>query len=181
MLDPLTGICNRRQFEEDLQRIWKESLVDQRSLAMMVIDVDFFKLYNDGYGHPAGDRCLKQVAAAIALEVQEGKGLLARVGGEEFAVLLPNANLELTMKLGERVCTAVRELAIEHRYSRVSGKQIVTISVGAASLSPIKGMSRRALFAAADDALYQAKRSGRNQVIGLTGGTSILVNKPVLA
>jgi diguanylate cyclase (GGDEF)-like protein len=169
ILDPLTGICNRRQFEDDFLRIWLESLYSGKPLAMLIIDVDFFKLFNDGYGHPMGDRCLKQVAAAISQTAQEGSGLTARLGGEEFGILLPGANPEQATKLGERVCAAVRNAAIEHRFSQVSRHPIVTVSVGAASVVAKKRVNRRTLFAIADDALYQAKHAGRNQVATLTG------------
>ncbi|MBC7700111.1 GGDEF domain-containing protein [Aquabacterium sp.] len=169
MLDPLTGICNRRQFEEDFQRIWLDSLYSGKPLAMLIIDVDFFKLFNDGYGHPMGDRCLKQVAAAISQTAQEGLGLTARLGGEEFGILLPGANAKQATELGERVCAAVRNAAIEHRFSQVPGHPNVTVSVGAASVVAQKRVNRRTLFAMADDALYQAKHAGRNRVATLTG------------
>ncbi|MBC7699413.1 diguanylate cyclase, partial [Aquabacterium sp.] len=169
ILDPLTGICNRRQFEEDFQRLWLDSLYSGKPLAMLIIDVDFFKLFNDGYGHPMGDRCLKQVAAAISQTAQEGLGLTARLGGEEFGILLPGANAKQATELGERVCAAVRNAAIEHRFSQVPGHPKVTVSVGAASVVAQKRVNRRTLFAMADDALYQAKHAGRNRVATLTG------------
>lgn len=164
MLDPLTGVCNRRQFEEDLLRIWHESARDRQSLAMLIIDVDYFKLYNDGYGHPVGDRCLKQVAAVINQTAQASRGLAARLGGEEFGILMPRANLSQALQMGEKVCAAVRQAGIEHRHSLVPGHAVVTVSIGVASMQVEAAMSRRALFAQADDALYQAKKDGRNRV-----------------
>lgn len=161
-LDPLTGICNRRQFEDDFQRIWDEGLQDSSALAMLIIDVDFFKLYNDGYGHPAGDRCLKQVATVLSQTAQACKGLAARIGGEEFCILLPKSTLESATQAGERVCEAVRMAEIEHRFSKVANH--VTVSVGVAILQPAQDMNRRQLLAIADDALYQAKLAGRNRV-----------------
>jgi len=161
-VDPLTGICNRRQFEHDLDRIWQEAAQDQRPLAMLIIDIDHFKQYNDGYGHPQGDRCLTQVAEILTRTAHAGKGLAARLGGEEFGILLPGARVELAMALGERVCEAIRAAAIEHAFSDTG---IVTISVGVASIRPDAGVDRVSLFATADKALYEAKRMGRNRVV----------------
>ena len=163
VLDPLTGICNRRQFEDDLRRIWRESEQHRQPLSMLIVDVDFFKLYNDGYGHPVGDRCLKQVAAAINQAAQAGRGLAARLGGEEFGILLPAADAAHALQVGEQVCAAIRQVGIEHRHSLVPGHAIVTVSVGVASMKAESGTNRRALFAQADDALYQAKKAGRNR------------------
>lgn len=166
-LDPLTGIYNRRHFDNDFQRLWDEAVQDERPLAMLVIDVDFFKLYNDGYGHPVGDGCLKQVATTINQVAVACHGLAARLGGEEFGILLPGADVKQIVELGERVCAAVRRDGIEHRYTKVEGHNTVTVSVGAASLLPAKGGSKLALIAMADDALYQAKNLGRNRVAAL--------------
>jgi diguanylate cyclase (GGDEF)-like protein len=164
VLDPLTGISNRRQFEDDFQRTWAESLKARRSLAMVIIDVDFFKLFNDGYGHPAGDRCLKQVAAAISQTAQASKGLAARLGGEEFGILLPGFNMARAVQVAERICEAVRQAGIEHRYTKVAGQVTVTVSVGVCSMLPDAGTNPRSLLTNADDALYRAKHSGRNRV-----------------
>jgi len=164
VLDPLTGINNRRQFEDDFQRIWAESLQGSRSLAVVIIDVDFFKLFNDGYGHPAGDRCLKQVAAAISQTAQASSGLAARLGGEEFGILLPDFNMAQAMQVGERICEAVRHAGIEHLYTKVAGQLTVTVSAGVASTWPEADASPRGLLTMADDALYGAKKSGRNRV-----------------
>lgn len=176
MLDPLTGICNRRQFEDDLRHIWAESEQDHRPVSLLIIDVDFFKLYNDGYGHPVGDRCLKQVAAAIGQTAQASRGLAARLGGEEFGILLPGANAEQALQVGERVCAAVRQAAIEHRYSQVAGQSVVTVSVGVASTQADPSTNRRALLAQADDALYRAKKDGRNRVASVEVSTARAVS-----
>lgn len=162
VVDALTGICNRRQFGDDLDRIWEESLHDQRPLAMLLVDIDHFKLYNDGYGHPQGDRCLKRVANLISQAARADKGLAARLGGEEFGILLPGARAEQAARLGERVCQAIREANIDHIYVE---SRHVTVSVGVASALPHQGADRMALFAAADKALYEAKRAGRDRVI----------------
>ncbi|WP_052162297.1 diguanylate cyclase domain-containing protein [Aquabacterium sp. NJ1] len=163
VVDPLTGICNRRQFEDDLDRIWGECLQDQRHLGMLIIDVDHFKLYNDKQGHLAGDDCLKQVAGLISQTAQAHKGLAARLGGEEFGVLLPGGTLEQARNLAERIRHAVSQAGIPHDYSP---SRHVTVSIGVASVTPQEGMDRVSLFATADKALYEAKRAGRNRVMG---------------
>ncbi|MES2088910.1 MAG: diguanylate cyclase [Pseudomonadota bacterium] len=165
MRDPLTGISNRRQFEDDLQRLWNEALNAPQPLSMLIIDVDFFKLYNDGYGHPAGDRCLKQVAAILHQTAQAARGVAARLGGEEFAILLPGRPLEQAMALGERICAAVRHANIEHLYSEVSIQRRVTVSIGIACLLPDTEVAQDSLLSLADDALYLAKKMGRNRVV----------------
>lgn len=165
MLDPLTAISNRRQFEDDFQRAWNAARHERRPLALLIIDVDFFKRYNDHYGHPVGDRCLRQVASAISLVAQAHRGWAARLGGEEFGVLLPGAGPCEAERVGEQICAAVRQLGIEHGHSAVAAT--VTVSVGATSVVPVKGLSRRELFAAADDALYRAKSTGRDRLVVL--------------
>jgi diguanylate cyclase (GGDEF)-like protein len=164
VLDPLTGISNRRQFEDIFQSTWIEAEKDHRQIAVLVIDVDFFKLYNDGYGHPVGDRCLKQVAAAICETAQAGKGFAARLGGEEFGILLPDADKAQAVQMGECICAAVRLAGIEHRFTKVPGQSVVTVSIGVVSLAAARDVTRHTLFAIADDALYQAKKDGRNRV-----------------
>lgn len=163
VVDPLTGISNRRQFEDDLDRIWRECLQDQRHLGMLIIDVDHFKLYNDRQGHLAGDDCLKQVAELISQTAQTHKGLAARLGGEEFGVLLPGGTLEQARNLAERIRHAVSQADMPHDYSP---SRHVTVSIGVASITPQEGMDRVSLFATADKALYEAKRTGRNRVMG---------------
>ena len=165
--DPLTGISNRRQFDNDFERLSDKCMQDERPLAMLLIDVDFFKLYNDGYGHSAGDGCLKVVAATISQVALAAHALPARIGGEEFGILMQGCDINQILALGEQVCSAMRKAAIEHRYSKVPGHQIVTVSVGAASMMPVKGTDRLALIAMADDALYQAKKLGRNRVTAM--------------
>ncbi|MBI5924348.1 MAG: GGDEF domain-containing protein [Aquabacterium sp.] len=163
VVDPLTGICNRRQFEDDLDRIWGECLDDQRPLGMLIIDVDHFKLYNDKLGHLAGDECLKLVAALISKTAQADKGIAARLGGEEFGVLLPGGSLNEALKLAERIRLTISQACIAHDYAP---SRHVTVSIGVASLIPQDGMDRISLFATADKALYEAKRTGRNKVLG---------------
>lgn len=167
MLDPLTGIGNRRQFEEDLKRSWDDCISGQQALAMLVVDVDFFKPYNDGYGHPAGDQCLAQVATALGQTARAAEGLAARLGGEEFGILLPGASPEQALAVGERLCAVVRELRLAHLHSRVPGTPVVTVSVGVASVKAARHVSRHTVLSLADDALYQAKSTGRNRAVVL--------------
>ena len=161
-LDPLTGICNRRQFEADYARVWAECKQDGSPVAMLIMDVDFFKHYNDHHGHPAGDRCLKQVAAIIAQTALAHQGVAARLGGEEFGILLPRCDLPEALRIGQLVCQGIRQARIEHRASSVAS--YLTISVGAACLDPSAEPHTRELLALADDGLYKAKAGGRNRV-----------------
>lgn len=163
VVDPLTGISNRRQFEDDLDRIWRECLQDQKHLGMLIVDVDHFKLYNDKEGHLAGDDCLKQVANLINQTAQGHKGLAARLGGEEFGVLLPGGTLVQSHELAERIRQTVSQANIPHDYAP---SRHVTVSIGLASITPQVGMDHVSLFATADKALYEAKRQGRNRVMG---------------
>jgi diguanylate cyclase (GGDEF)-like protein len=162
MLDPLTGLYNRRQFEADYARIWSECKQDGTQVAMLIMDVDLFKRYNDHHGHPAGDRCLQQVAAVIAQTAVPHKGITARLGGEEFGILLPHCDLSQAMRIGQLVCQAIRQARIEHRASSLA--PYLTISVGAACLDPRDEPHDRQLLALADDGLYKAKAGGRNRV-----------------
>jgi len=163
-MDPLTGIPNRRQFEDDMGRLWQESAKTRRPLAMLIVDVDYFKRYNDGYGHPQGDQCLKKVAQAIHETARDAQGRAARLGGEEFGVLLPAANEQRAVQVGERICEAVRQLGLEHRHSQVVGRTIVTVSVGACAMRASRRENAYSLFEFTDDALYCAKRDGRDRV-----------------
>lgn len=162
MLDHLTGIYNRRQFEADYARIWAECKQDGQPVAMLIMDVDFFKLYNDHHGHPAGDRCLKQVAGLIAQTANLHKGVAARLGGEEFGILLPKRDMAQAMRIGQMVCQSIRQARIAHRASSVAPH--ITISVGVACLAPRDEPHNRQLLALADDGLYLAKAGGRNRV-----------------
>lgn len=170
-VDPLTNLSNRRQYEADLQRLWQAALASQQPVGMLIIDVDYFKLYNDGYGHPEGDRCLMAVAAAVSQAAGQSGGqtggeqraMVARLGGEEFGVLLPDASLDDMWQLGERVRVAVRHADIGHRHSKVA--RHVTVSVGAASVVPAVDMSPHRLMSDADEALYRAKALGRDRVV----------------
>lgn len=160
--DWLTGLANRRRFDEMLQQEWGRARRDETSLAVLMIDVDYFKPFNDTYGHQAGDACLQQVAKAISGVVHRPGDLPARYGGEEFVVVLPQTDAKGAAQVGERMRAAVEALRLQHVKSRASDR--VTISVGAASVIPPEKGEPATLIAAADQALYQAKREGRNRV-----------------
>ncbi|RRS05398.1 diguanylate cyclase [Aquabacterium soli] len=160
--DPLTGLPNRRQFETDLLRLWREGAQDHHPVGLLIVDVDFFKLYNDGYGHPEGDRCLQRLGGVLREVAKRHACLVARLGGEEFALLLPGGTAAEAQALGQAVCQRVREAAVEHRHSRVA--RHVTVSIGAASLWPRRIADRHQLLKVADKALYKAKTAGRDRV-----------------
>lgn len=156
--DELTQISNRRYFDERLA----EALKSPRQLSLILCDVDYFKAYNDKYGHPAGDRCLQQVAQALQLAVRDSD-LVARYGGEEFVVVLPDTNEALAANIAERIQIHVRQMAIVHEGSQVS--EWVTLSCGLATVSKEHSLKSLQLIEYADQALYEAKQSGRNKVM----------------
>ncbi|MBP5979971.1 MAG: diguanylate cyclase [Halomonas sp.] len=158
--DPLTGIANRRHFDVIFPKYWQRALDLRHSLGMVVVDIDHFKAYNDQYGHLQGDNCLRQVSAALKANSRD-KDLVVRFGGEEFVVLLANATSGEALHAAERIRESVASLAIVH--SDHAERNIVTVSVGAATLQPTHRMDPSLLFYNADQALYEAKRSGRNQ------------------
>jgi len=163
--DSLTGLANRRRFDERLNEEWARAYRDRSSLALLMIDVDHFKLYNDEYGHPAGDACLRVVAKVIAAEMQRAGDLAARYGGEEFAMLLPNTDAAGCARIGERIRRAIREAGLVHSTNLESG--CVTASLGGAACRP--ALERTAgvgtLVEAADRALYTAKEAGRDRLM----------------
>lgn len=160
--DVLTGTKNRRVFDEYLPRLWRQAASDARSLAVLVVDVDFFKLYNDRYGHQAGDAALRQVALAVQRQVQRPLDLVARYGGEEFAAILYDSDCAAARGTAERMRRAVEGLAIEHRDSQVAA--VLTISIGVAVVSASSARHPSGALQLADEALYQAKARGRNRI-----------------
>jgi diguanylate cyclase (GGDEF)-like protein len=158
--DPLTGLANRRQLDDGLAAEWQRGLHTGGPVAIAMIDVDHFKLYNDCYGHTAGDACLRKVAAAAAAAVR-GADLVARYGGEEFAIILHCDDLEAAHRAAERVRAAIEALEEPHEKSS-TGR--VTVSIGVACKVPGPDTSPKHLIEAADAQLYQAKRRGRNRV-----------------
>jgi diguanylate cyclase (GGDEF)-like protein len=162
LTDPLTALANRRRFAEVLDAEWARARRTQRSIGIAMIDIDHFKLYNDHYGHLAGDACLCRVATAISDSVRQATDLVARYGGEEFSVILPEANRAAVLSMAERARAAV--VALNEPHER-SGRGIVTVSIGVAAIVPTAAERSQELIGHADAALYEAKRKGRNQVM----------------
>ncbi len=160
--DALTGAKNRRVFDEQLTRLWHQAVDDRRPLAILLIDVDHFKDYNDRYGHQAGDVALQQVAKAVQAQIHRPLDLLSRYGGEEFAALLYDVNDAQAREVAERMRLAVSALAIEHRGSRTA--RVVTVSIGVASIQPLASRGPLGALQLADEALYAAKVRGRDNV-----------------
>ncbi|MBV8508874.1 MAG: GGDEF domain-containing protein [Xanthobacteraceae bacterium] len=166
--DPLTAIANRRSFDEALQREWRQALTDRTTLALLLIDVDFFKPFNDGYGHLTGDHCLRLVAEVLSGGARRAGETIARYGGDEFAILLPRTDAERASALARHLCKRVGELSLPHAHSSIAPH--VTISIGVASISMAHQTDQpagepTALIEAADRALYAAKAAGRNRVV----------------
>ena len=169
IVDPLTGIANRRYCIEHLALEYRRARRDKHPLSLLICDIDYFKRYNDAYGHLAGDDCLKRVANTISEELRRGGDLCSRYGGEEFVVVLPETDQAGARTLAERIRQAVEALKILHRGSPIGSH--VTMSVGLATeLENYENYE--ALFKRADEALYQAKHLGRNRVNGKRSGTS---------
>jgi len=163
LLDGLTQIANRRCFDETLKREWLRLARNQKPLSLLMGDIDFFKKYNDHYGHQGGDECLRQVGKALAGGVMRPADLVARYGGEEFVILLPEIDIQGAMCVGSRILTAIENLGIEHHLSTVN--KSVTMSMGAATIVPTLAQDHNYLVSLADAALYQAKNGGRNRII----------------
>jgi len=162
-IDGLTGLANRRHFDEKLDAEWRRCARSGTPLALILIDLDYFKLFNDYYGHQAGDACLQQVAACLKREFTRSHDLVARYGGEEFVCVLPETPLAGAEAKAHALERAIRELRIAHEKSEVPGG-IVTISLGAAAVIPAAGDDRASLILSADRSLYLAKAAGRAQV-----------------
>lgn len=161
--DLLTQVANRRHFDEFLAKVWDRAEIDGSEVALIMVDVDHFKAYNDQYGHPAGDECLRQVAATLKRRLRRPGDLVARFGGEEFIAVLTGTSLPVALQAAERIKVAIERLRLPHVGSPTSS--FVTISVGVASLRPIdRGVTQKGLLSQADQALYRAKNSGRNRV-----------------
>jgi diguanylate cyclase (GGDEF)-like protein len=160
--DGLTQLANRRLFDETLTQEWRRAIRQENPLTIIMIDIDYFKLFNDTYGHLAGDDCLKRVAAALNSRLRRAGDLLARYGGEEFVMLLPNTDRAGARLLAEDLRDSVEQMLIPHEQSNTA--PVVTVSLGGASMLPRTDLPSRALIQAADEALYQSKENGRNQV-----------------
>ena len=162
LFDGLTGVPNRRKFDEQLVRDWRQSQREQTALSVILIDVDHFKRYNDHYGHQAGDAALQAVARVLDGTLKRPHDLLARYGGEEFVGVLPNTGLSEAVELAERMQAGVRALNLEHSGSPEA--QVVTISLGVATVVARSDLAPQALVEAADQQLYAAKQAGRARV-----------------
>jgi len=162
-IDGLTQIANRRRFDEYLLNEWNRHLRLQQPLSLLMCDVDHFKLYNDSYGHQAGDECLKVVAKAISRGFRTGD-LVARYGGEEFAIVLPHTDRMGAIRVAERLRSAVLDTVIPHAASPVCNRVTLSIGVACATPDPKGAGDARSLIEEADRNLYLAKRRGRNQV-----------------
>jgi diguanylate cyclase (GGDEF)-like protein len=161
--DPLTKLPNRRYFDAYLRQEWLAAIRDRQFLSLILADVDYFKAYNDHYGHHAGDLCLQQVAQVLQQAVQRPRDCVARYGGEEFVIVLPNTDLGEAELIGRQIQHTLQDCHIVHEHSQVS--HCVTLSFGVASLIPLGVASPLELFNAADKALYDAKRQGRNCIV----------------
>lgn len=161
LLDGLTGIHNRRHFDDYLGRMWQQGVREHKPLALLLADIDHFKKYNDRYGHQAGDEVMKRVARVLARFARRPLDLAARYGGEEFAVLLFDASGDHAARIGEEILAEVRALGIPHADSAAAG--ILTVSIGVASIVPVARRSSAGFVQLADQALYAAKDGGRNQ------------------
>jgi diguanylate cyclase (GGDEF)-like protein len=160
--DGLTEIANRRLFDHTLEHEWRRATRTDSFISAVLLDIDFFKLFNDQYGHLAGDNCLKKVARSLDANLQRAGDLLARYGGEEFVVLLPNTDGKGARHIAEVLRSSVQELEIPHSESTVA--EVVTVSLGGCTMQARPGKPMWDLINLADQALYQSKNSGRNQI-----------------
>ncbi len=161
--DALTGLYNRRYFENKLDSEWKREGRDRKILSLMVVDIDYFKLYNDTYGHAEGDECLKSVADVLSAALHRPADIVARIGGEEFVVLLPDVDANGANSVSQQMHAQLRQASLIHATSPLG--DYVTISIGIASVVPSRDATPLGLFKAADEALYRAKSMGRNQTV----------------
>lgn len=160
--DSLTGCYNRRTFHEQAKQLWSQAARDQTPIAVLMLDIDHFKLYNDHYGHPAGDSCLKQVAKALQESINRPCDLLARYGGEEFILLLPDTDLAGARRVGETIRQNIASLSVRHAASKTSNH--VTVSIGCSTSHFTTGRTLEDLINHADQMLYQAKADGRDRL-----------------
>ncbi|WP_432735297.1 diguanylate cyclase [Maridesulfovibrio sp. FT414] len=168
VIDPLTGLPNRRQLEDRLALEWQRARRHGSSLCAAFIDIDYFKKFNDTQGHAKGDECLRLVARELAGNMKRSTDLLVRYGGEEFVALFPDTDIDGGMTIAENLRAGIQGLNIEHH---ASDKKIVTVSIGVSSMIPGHGNSSELLLEAADRALYQAKDKGRNRIEAYTEQT----------
>ena len=162
-IDGLTGIANRRKFDIELDMAWRRAVREQQPVALLMLDIDHFKEYNDQYGHQEGDCCLQRVAEVLSSSIQRAGDLVARYGGEEFVAILPGLTIQSAGEIAEKIRLAVENLRMPHSGNTLAS--IVTISIGVASMIPNPEAQPAALIHQADDCLYKAKHAGRNRVV----------------
>ncbi|MBT0568798.1 diguanylate cyclase [Curvibacter sp. CHRR-16] len=162
-VDGLTGVANRRRFDEALQTAYRNCVRHAKDLSLLMIDVDYFKRYNDYYGHQAGDQCLQKIATALSSVLHRGYDLVARYGGEEFVCLVPECDFTSAQRMAEALRAAVLALDIAHADSPIAPR--VTVSVGVSTGRADRCHSPHVLLEKADAALYEAKRQGRDRVV----------------
>jgi diguanylate cyclase (GGDEF)-like protein len=161
--DGLTGIQNRRMFDQHIARVWQQAVREEERVAVLLVDIDCFKDYNDRYGHQAGDECLRAVAVSLSQCARRPLDFVARYGGEEFAIVLYEASREYVAEVLTRIQRSIAELNIPHEASLVASR--LTVSIGAAFVLPAANRTLEGLIQLADEALYKAKEEGRNRVI----------------
>ncbi|NIC06575.1 GGDEF domain-containing protein [Billgrantia bachuensis] len=161
--DGLTGIANRRLLDSVLETEWASARRSEQPLSFIMLDIDCFKQYNDHYGHLAGDDCLRRIAQILVSSIVRPRDLLARFGGEEFVLVLPETSLEAARQVAERCQAAIGDAAIPHRASDVS--HLVTVSMGVATADPTDGGGQASLIEKADRLLYRAKQNGRDRIV----------------
>ena len=161
-VDGLTQVANRRKFDEAIEYEWRRSCRHQHPISLLMMDIDFFKTYNDHYGHLAGDECLKTIAREISTVVRRPADLFARYGGEEFVFLLPDIESRGAAFIAQKVQETIKRVNVSHAYSTVAG--YITLSIGVATRVPQEGQSHNDLINAADKMLYLAKQNGRNRI-----------------
>ncbi|MBF0223874.1 MAG: diguanylate cyclase [Desulfobacterales bacterium] len=162
-LDGLTGISNRRIFDERYKIEWKRAVRNGKELSLILLDIDYFKAFNDNYGHLLGDSCLKNVAQAIASVIRRPADLAARYGGEEFICLLPDTNLKGATIISQDIMKKIYTLGVPHAYSSTS--TLVTVSIGTGTISNYNNQSPEKFLDYVDKLLYQAKKEGRNRIV----------------
>lgn len=160
--DSLTGVANRRRFDEVLDLEWTRANRAQQPITLAILDIDWFKLYNDNYGHQAGDDCLRKVSAVLTANICRKGDLVARYGGEEFVFIIPGMNAQHALKVSEKICKDIEALAIPHKKS-IFGH--LTVSIGVTSITPQSSQNAYMLIKVSDEALYEAKNLGRNTSI----------------
>lgn len=162
-LDGLTQVANRRRFDEYLSQEWRRMAREQQYLSLILCDVDYFKSYNDHYGHQAGDACLKRLAAAMRNTLKRPADLVARYGGEEFAIILPSTAMQGAIAVAQAIQKAIKLLRLPHIQSQIS--DFITVSFGVSSIIPTHNLRAETLITTADEALYEAKKQGRDRII----------------